>query len=74
MLWIPAGFGHAFLALTEGVGLAYKVTEYYYPAGERTIAWNDLDLAIDWPIDAERVILSEKDRHGVALKDAELYQ
>jgi dTDP-4-dehydrorhamnose 3,5-epimerase len=73
MLWIPAGFGHAFLALTESAGFAYKTTDYYSPAGERTIAWNDPGLAIPWPIDASTVILSDKDRQGVALRDAELF-
>ena len=73
MLWIPPGFGHAFLALTEVVGLAYKVTDYYSPASERTIAWNDPDLQIPWPIDAGTAIISDKDRRGVALKDAELF-
>jgi dTDP-4-dehydrorhamnose 3,5-epimerase len=73
MLWIPPGFGHAFLALTEDAGLAYKVTDYYSPVGERTIAWNDPDLAIPWPIDAKAVILSGKDRQGAALRDAELF-
>lgn len=73
MLWIPAGFGHAFLALTEVVGFSYKVTDYYSSAGERTIAWNDADLAISWPIDADKVIVSDKDRQGAALRDAEVF-
>jgi dTDP-4-dehydrorhamnose 3,5-epimerase len=73
MLWIPAGFGHAFLALTDQVGFAYKVTDYYSPAGERTIVWNDPDIGIVWPVDAETVIVSEKDRAGALLKDAEVY-
>ena len=73
MLWIPPGFGHGFLALTDSVGLAYKVTDYYSPAGERTIVWNDSDLSIPWPIDAASVILSDKDRHGLALRDAEVF-
>jgi len=67
MLWIPPGFGHGFLALTDSVGLAYKVTDYYSPAGERTIVWNDSDLSIPWPIDAD------KDRQGLALRDAEVF-
>ena len=49
MLWIPEVFGHGFLALTEEVGFAYKVTDFYSPAGERTILWNDPELAIPWP-------------------------
>ncbi len=52
MLWIPAGFGHAFLVLSDVAGFAYKVTDYYSPAGERTIVWNDPELAIAWPIAA----------------------
>src|ERR1700679_2020604 len=62
MLWIPQGFGHAFLALTDQVGFAYKVTDYYSPKGERTIVWNDPDLAISWPIEMENAIISDKDR------------
>ena len=73
MLWIPPGFGHAFLALTDQVGFAYKVTDYYSPAGERTIVWNDPDIAIAWPVDAENVIVSDKDRAGAMLKDAEVF-
>jgi dTDP-4-dehydrorhamnose 3,5-epimerase len=73
MLWIPVGFGHAFLALTEEVGFAYKVTDYYSPAGERTIVWNDADIAIPWPVAAEKLIISEKDRNGSSLRDAEVF-
>jgi dTDP-4-dehydrorhamnose 3,5-epimerase len=73
MLSIPAGFGHAFLALTEEVGFAYKVTDYYSPAGERTIVWNDPDLAIQWPIDAANAIVSSKDLRGAALRDAQVF-
>jgi dTDP-4-dehydrorhamnose 3,5-epimerase len=73
-LWIPQGFGHAFLALTDVAGFSYKVTDYYHPAGERTIQWNDPDLAIPWPIDAATAVVSDKDRQGAALRDAELFQ
>jgi len=73
MLWIPEGFGHAFLALTDVVGFAYKVTDYYSAAGERTILWNDQDLAIPWPISPDSAIVSEKDRKGAALRDAEIF-
>jgi dTDP-4-dehydrorhamnose 3,5-epimerase len=73
MLWIPAGFGHGFLALSGEAGVAYKVDDYYSPAGERTIAWNDPDLAIPWPMDAATAIISDKDRLGVALRDAEIF-
>ena len=74
VLWIPEGFGHGFLALTEQVGFAYKVTDYYSPAGERTILWNDPDLAIPWPIAPEDAILSDKDRAGFTLQDAEIFR
>jgi dTDP-4-dehydrorhamnose 3,5-epimerase len=73
MLWIPPGFGHAFLALTDVVGFAYKVTDYYSPAGERTIVWDDPDIAIPWPVTAESAILSGKDRAGATLREAEVF-
>lgn len=73
MLWIPAGFGHAFLALTDSVGFAYKVTDYYSPAGERTILWNDPEVGIAWPVDAADVIVSGKDNQGALLRDAEVF-
>src|ERR1017187_3302613 len=73
MLWIPEGFGHGFLVLTEVAGFAYKVTDYYSPVGERTILWNDAELAIPWPIGSEDAIVSDKDRSGRALRDAEIF-
>jgi dTDP-4-dehydrorhamnose 3,5-epimerase len=73
MLWIPEGFGHAFLVLSDVAGFAYKVTDYYSPAAERTIVWNDPDLAISWPIDPSNVIVSDKDRLGATLRNAELF-
>jgi dTDP-4-dehydrorhamnose 3,5-epimerase len=73
MLWIPPGFGHAFLTLTEVVGFAYKVTNDYSLKGERTIVWNDPELAIPWPINHDAVILSGKDRAGAALHEAEVF-
>jgi dTDP-4-dehydrorhamnose 3,5-epimerase len=73
MLWIPAGFGHAFLALTDQVGFAYKVTDYYSPASERTIVWNDPEIAVPWPVDPAAAIVSDKDRAGSLLRDAELF-
>jgi dTDP-4-dehydrorhamnose 3,5-epimerase len=73
MFWIPAGFGHGFLALSDEVGFAYKVTDYYSMAGERTIVWNDPDLAIPWPADPALIHQSSKDRDGVAFRDAEVY-
>ena len=73
MLWIPEGFGHAFLALTDQVGFAYKVTDYYSPSSERTIVWNDPEIGVPWPVDPVEVIVSDKDRAGSLLRDAELF-
>ena len=73
MLWIPPGFGHAFLVLSEVAGFAYKTTDYYAPAGERTIVWNDAEIGIAWPVNAQDVILSEKDGKGKTLREAEVY-
>ncbi len=73
MLWIPAGFGHGFLVLSETAGFAYKVTDYYSPAGERTIAWNDPEISIPWPASEGDLIVSSKDRQGVRLRDAEVF-
>lgn len=74
MLWIPPGFGHGFLTLSDTVGFAYKVTDYYSAAGERTILWNDPELAIAWPVDAASVIVSEKDGQGARFREAEVYE
>ncbi|MBT9329705.1 dTDP-4-dehydrorhamnose 3,5-epimerase [Paracidobacterium acidisoli] len=73
MLWIPPGFGHAFLCLTETAGFAYKVTDYYSPSGERTVQWNDPEIDISWPISSDKAIISAKDQQGCLLKDAEVY-
>jgi len=54
-------------------GFAYKVTDYYSPGGERTILWNDPDIAIQWPIDPSEAIVSDKDRAGALLKNAEIF-
>ncbi len=73
MLWIPEGFGHGFLVLSEVAGFAYKVTDYYSASAERTIVWNDPQLAIPWPISPEEVIVSAKDRLGSPFRDAEVF-
>lgn len=72
MAWIPPGFAHGFLVQSDYAEFLYKTTDYYAPEFERRIAWNDPDLAIDWPIDAVPQ-LSGKDRTGMALKDAEVF-
>ena len=72
MVWVPPGFAHGFLVLSDYAEFLYKTTDYYAPEFERCIAWNDPDLAIDWPLDAEPQ-LSAKDKLGMALKDAEVF-
>ncbi|MBD2445886.1 dTDP-4-dehydrorhamnose 3,5-epimerase [Nostoc sp. FACHB-152] len=72
-LWIPPGFAHGFVVLSEVAEVLYKTTDYYAPGGDRTIVWNDPDLAIDWPI-KELPILSAKDSNGQAFKSAEVYE
>ncbi|MFB2834731.1 dTDP-4-dehydrorhamnose 3,5-epimerase [Floridanema evergladense] len=71
-LWIPAGFAHGFLVVSETAEVLYKATDYYAPQHERSILWNDPDLAIAWPLDSEP-ILSAKDQAGKPFKDAEVY-
>lgn len=73
LFWIPEGFGHAFVALTDVAGFAYKVTEYYSPADERTLLWNDPALGIEWPVAAGDAIVSAKDQQGFTLDKAELF-
>ncbi|OEU58360.1 MAG: dTDP-4-dehydrorhamnose 3,5-epimerase [Desulfobulbaceae bacterium S3730MH12] len=71
--WVPEGFGHAFVVLSESAEFLYRTTDYWAPEHERCIIWNDPELDINWPIDfAPR--LSEKDVKGLLLKDAEVYE
>lgn len=73
-LWIPPGFAHGFLVLSDRADVVYKTTDYYDPTGERTLLWDDPDLAIKWPIPKEiQPIISEKDATGVTLKKAEVF-
>ena len=72
-LWIPAGFAHGFMVLSESAEIQYKCTTYYAPSAERCIAWNDPDLAIEWPI-KQPPLLSEKDKKGVLFRDAEVFE
>ena len=72
MLWIPAGFAHGFVALSERAEVLYKSTDYYAPEHERTLLWNDPALAIAWPLAGEPV-LADKDRRGTPLASAETF-
>lgn len=72
MVWVPPGFAHGFLVLSEVAEFLYKTTDYYAPSHERTIAWNDPDIGIAWPL-AGAPLLSAKDQAAVELKAAEVF-
>ena len=71
-MWVPAGFAHGFIVLSESAEFLYKTTDYWYPEFERSIAWNDPTLNINWPIDGLPQ-LSVKDRQAATLDRAELF-
>jgi dTDP-4-dehydrorhamnose 3,5-epimerase len=71
-LWIPPGFAHGFVVLSESADFLYKTTDYYAPELERCIVWNDPDLAIHWP-DAGPLLLSGKDLAGSAFRQSEVF-
>lgn len=71
-LWIPPGFAHGFLVLSEMADFLYLATDFYAPEHERTIAWNDPELNISWPLQAQP-ILSDKDRGAPGFRAAEVY-
>ena len=72
-LWIPAGFAHGFVVLSETADFLYKTTDYWAPEHERCIAWSDPDLAIEWPLGAMTPQVSAKDAAGAAFRDAEVF-
>jgi len=72
VMWVPPGFAHGFLVMSEAAEFLYKTTDYYAPQHERCIAWNDPDIAIDWPL-AGAPTLSTKDQVGQSLRAAEVY-
>ena len=73
MLWIPPGFAHGFVVLSESAEFLYKTTDYWAPEHERCILWNDPQLAIDWQLNGATPLLSGKDQAGKLLKDAEVF-
>ena len=72
-LWIPAGFAHGFVVLSGTADFLYKTTDYWAPEHERCIAWNDPDLAVDWPLAGITPLVSAKDAQGAAFRDAEVF-
>jgi dTDP-4-dehydrorhamnose 3,5-epimerase len=72
MMWVPPGFAHGFVVLTETAEFLYKTTDYWYPEHERSILWNDPALGLEWPLSGAP-LLSAKDVSGVPLANAELF-
>ncbi|CCI14009.1 dTDP-4,deoxyrhamnose 3,5 epimerase [Microcystis aeruginosa PCC 9806] len=72
IFWVPEGFAHGFLVLSDRAEFLYKTTNYYYPQYEKTILWNDADLGIDWPLETPP-ILSPKDQAGQPFKSVEVF-
>ena len=73
-LWIPPGFAHGFYVLSESADLLYKCTEYFAPSQDRSVKWDDPDIAIDWPLISGRApLVSKKDASAPWLRDAETY-
>ena len=73
MLWIPPGLAHGFRVLSEGAHVLYKATDFYHPECERTLAWDDAEVNIKWPVEAAPIV-SEKDAEGVPFRDAEKFE
>ena len=72
LLWIPEGFAHGFVVLSETAEVLYKTTDGYYPAGERCVRWDDRTLGIEWPVAGLEISVSAKDAMGVDFEAAEL--
>lgn len=73
MFWVPPGFAHGFVVLSETAEFLYKTTDYYAPEFERSILWNDPELAIDWQLNGATPLLAAKDQAAKLLKDAEVF-
>ena len=73
MLWVPPGFGHGYMVLSEAADFLYKTTDYYAPQHERCVLWNDPAIGVQWPLAGAEPVLSAKDRVGKLLADAEVY-
>lgn len=74
MLWIPPGFAHGFVVLSDTAEFLYKTTDYWAPEFERCILWNDAELAIDWKLGEAMPVLSAKDQAGKPLREAEIFR
>ncbi|AUN93573.1 dTDP-4-dehydrorhamnose 3,5-epimerase [Pseudazoarcus pumilus] len=72
-MWIPEGFAHGFLVLSDSADFLYKTTDYYAPEHERCLAWDDATVGVAWPLDGAAPLLSAKDREGRALAECEVF-
>ncbi|QSI79042.1 dTDP-4-dehydrorhamnose 3,5-epimerase [Niveibacterium microcysteis] len=72
-LWIPPGFAHGFVVLSDSADFLYKTTDYYAPAHERCLKWNDPTVGVQWPLDGLEPSLSGKDQQGSALADCDSF-
>lgn len=72
-MWVPQGFAHGFFVLSDAAECLYKTTDYWAPAHERSIAWNDPAIGVEWPTGGKSLILSPKDQNGIALAVAEVF-
>ena len=72
-MWIPEGFAHGFVTLSETAEFLYKTTDYYAPEYERCIVWNDSQIAIEWPF-TQSPLLSDKDKEGLHLNEADVFE
>jgi dTDP-4-dehydrorhamnose 3,5-epimerase len=73
-MWVPPGFAHGFLTLSESAEFLYKTTDYYAPQFERCIAWDDPTLSVAWPLSGASPLVSAKDQAGLSLADAPLFE
>lgn len=73
-LWVPQGFAHGFVVISESAEVLYKTTDYWAPEHERSILWNDPAIRIEWPISAVAPVLSEKDKNAKLLHQAEIFE
>lgn len=73
MFWVPPGFAHGFLVLSDEAEFIYKCTDYYAPGDEKCLLWHDPALHIDWPL-TDGLLLSEKDKQGLRLRDCEIFE
>lgn len=73
-LWIPEGFAHGFLVLSETADFLYKTTDYWFPEHERAVLWNDPAIGIQWPLNGGEPVMAEKDLGARALREADCYE